>query len=348
MKTRKPTGLAPWPIVLIAGAEKAGKSWSAAEATGHPMIRDAYWIGIGEDDPDEYANVPGADFNIVEHDGSFRQIRDAILEVSQIPQDPANPDLLIVDSMGRLWALLSDMAQAEANQRAREKAAKYNRQPPAEEVPISMDLWNRAKGRWGEVLDLLRSFQGPVILTARLSSVTVMDEKGQPTKEKTDKIEAEKNLPYDVAAVVKMPERGVAFLSGVRSAVLQLEKPTRLNDFTVANLWDAMGVGKDMGERRHAGKPVESPASPPEAPAQEPQEAPQDSADPAPTDDIVDAEIVQDDTTQQWVVAVYATDSRDALMAVFEDARSKGAHTLPEVRAAFADHGQKYPKERAA
>lgn len=301
MKTRKPTGRAPWPIILIAGAEKAGKSWAAAQATGHEAIRDAYWIGIGEDDPDEYANVPGADFEIVEHDGSFRQIRDALRELTQIPQDPERPDLLIVDSMGRLWAQLSDLAQQEANARAAEKARKYNRAAPAEEVPIGMDLWNRAKGRWGEVLDLLRAFQGPVILTARLTVVTVVDGEGKPTKEKTDKIEAEKNLPYDVAAVVKMPERGVAILTGVRSAKLQMAQPTRLRDFTVANLWEAMGVGGEMGERRHAGHPMES-------------------QDPAETSG-------QDEVGQQWVDAVHAASDPAELRALWRDAQQRGALT---------------------
>ena len=289
MQTRKPTGRAPWPIVLLAGAEKAGKSWAAAEATSSPLIRDAYWLGIGEDDPDEYAQVPGADFNIIEHSGSFTAIRDALAQAVQIEQDPDHPDLLIVDSMGRLWAHLSDMAQAEANERAAAKARKYHREPPAEDVQIGMDLWNRAKGRWAEVLDLLRAYPGPVILTARLSVVSVVGADGQPTKDKTDKVEAEKNLVYDVAAVVKMHERGSAILTGVRSATLQLERPTRLNDFTVANLWEAMGVGKDMGERRHAG------------------------------------DLPGPDPAQQWLDAVHQAQDVDALRTLWTQAGETGA-----------------------
>lgn len=312
MKTRKPTGRAPWPIILIAGAEKAGKSWAAAQATGHESIRNAYWLGIGEDDPDEYANVPGADFEIVEHDGTYQQIRDALRELVQIPQDPTHPDLLIVDSMGRLWAQLSDLAQQEANARAAEKARKYNRAAPSEEVPIGMDLWNRAKGRWGEVLDLLRAFQGPVILTARLTVVTVVDAEGKPTKEKSDKIEAEKNLPYDVAAVVKMPERGVAILTGVRSAKLQMAQPTKLRDFTVASLWEAMGVGEDMGERRHAGQSP-APADDPQEPAAE--------------------------TAQQWVDAIHGVTDLGSLRALWGDAQQKGALT-DGLKAAFGQRSK--------
>lgn len=340
MQTRKPTGRAPWPITLLAGMEKSGKSWAAAEATGHPLIRNAYWLGIGEDDPDEYAQVPGADFSIIEHDGTYGAIKAALQEVTSLEQDPAQPDLLIVDSMGRLWAQLSDMAQAEANQRAAEKAAKYRRAAPDDDVQIGMDLWNRAKGRWGEVLDLLRAFPGPVIVTARLSVVSVMDAEGKPTKEKVDKVEAEKNLVYDVGAVVKLHARGQALLEGVRSTRLQLDRPTPLKDFSMANLWEAMGVGEDMEPRRHVPQPTVTPEQ--QEAAQEPQEArqrPQGAPAEESADGIVDAEVVGEDVTPLWVDAINAADTLAELNAVFADAKSKGAHTNPALREVFAQRG---------
>lgn len=311
MQTRKPTGRAPWPIVLLAGAEKAGKSWAAAEATGHPLVRDAYWLGIGEDDPDEYGQVPGADFNIMEHDGTYaavvRTLQELLQHEHQHPADDGCADLLIVDSMGRLWAQLSDMAQAEANQRAAAKAAKYHRPAPEEDVSIGMDLWNRAKGRWAAVLDLLRAFPGPVIVTARLSVVTVMDG-DKPTKEKVDKVEAEKNLPYDVAAVVKMHARGQVLLEGVRSAKLQLERPTQLRDFSVANLWEAMGVGEGMDQRSHTPQSTATPEQ--QAPQQDP--APEEHAPAAPP-------------AQDWLRYAAEATTVDAVKALWHQAGQAGA-----------------------
>ena len=137
-----------------------------------------------------------------------------------------------------------------------------------------------------------------------------------------------------MAAVVKMHERGSAILTGVRSAVLQMPRPTKLNDFSVANLWEAMGVGKEMGERRHAGAPKAADV----APAQSSAEV-----------DVVDAEIVdgepgdttgEPDMTQAWVDAIHGAGDRDQLMAVWRDAQSKGAHQNPGIRAAFAQRGQ--------
>ena len=117
LKTRKPTGLAPWPITLVAGAEKAGKSWSAAEASGSDLIGRTLWIGIGEDDPDEYALIPGANFEIVEHAGTYRSILDELTNAVAEPQGD-KPTLIVVDSMTRLWDLIVSDVQEIANLRS--------------------------------------------------------------------------------------------------------------------------------------------------------------------------------------------------------------------------------------
>ena len=61
-------------------------------------------------------------------------------------------------------------------------------------------------------------------------------------------------------------------------------------------------------------------------------------------DDVVDAEVVEDDQTAEivasWVAAIKDAESRDQLMAVWEDAKAKQAHTIAEVRQAFGERGQ--------
>lgn len=254
--TRRPTGLPSWPILLLAGVEKSGKSWSCAEASGSDMVGRTLWIGIGEDDPDEYGAVPGADFEIVPHDGSYRDILAAITWATQQPPTDGKPNLLIVDSMTRLWELLCDMAQDQATARANRKSQQPNtRQAAAQtdsEADIHMDLWNIAKDRWQHVIDAVRSHQGPSLLTARLDEVTVVV-KGKPTQEKTLKVKAEKSLPYDVGGIVQMPERGSAFLVGVRSTRLQVPSRMPLPGFTVEKLWEKLGLAElEIGQRRHA------------------------------------------------------------------------------------------------
>jgi hypothetical protein len=258
LSTRPPTGKPSWPIVLIAGAEKAGKSWACAQASSSDLIGRTLWFGIGEDDPDEYANVPGASFEIVEHDGTYRGILAALEAAVAAPRVDDRPVLLVVDSMTRLWNLLCDMAQDEANAQAARKA----KGAPADEADITMNLWNTAKHRWSRVMDTLRDHDGPVLLTARLDEVTVMSG-GKPTTDKVLKVQAEKSLPYDVGAVVEMTERGRTYLKGVRSARLQLAERLRWDSFTVDEFWRKLGLDDtETAPRSHARPQVEASRAP--------------------------------------------------------------------------------------
>jgi hypothetical protein len=254
--TRRPTGKPSWPILLLAGSEKAGKSWSCAEASGSDLVGRTLWIGIGEDDPDEYANVPGADFEIVEHDGTYRDILAAIDWAVAEPAADGKPNLIVVDSMTRLWDLLCDMAQDTAAKRAERKRSNSRTPAGDDEVQITMDLWNQAKDRWGHVVDSLRAHQGPTLLTARLEEVTVMVN-GKPSGERTLKVKTEKGLPYDVGGIVQLPERGKAYLTGVRTTRMQVPERVPLPGFTVDKLWRQLGLDEaDIGERHHQGVQV--------------------------------------------------------------------------------------------
>lgn len=240
IQTRQPTGKPPWPITLIAGGEKAGKSYAAALASASDLIDRTFWIGVGEDDPDEYGAIPGARFEIVPHNGTYREILGKVREAVTEPTPNGKPNLVVIDSGTRLWEMLSDEAQARAN--ARRKGAKTDA-----EAVIGPDLWNRATNQWFDVMDALRAHNGPSIITARLDIVTVMDASGKPTKEKTSKVKAQKSLPYDVGVVIEIPERGQTYITGVRSLKydVQVGDKKPLPDFTMDNLWRMLGVDVD-------------------------------------------------------------------------------------------------------
>lgn len=244
--TRRPTGKPSWPILLLAGREGAGKSWAAATASASELVGRTLWIGIGEDDPDEYGAIPGADFEIVEHDGTYPGIIAAVRAAVAEPQGDL-PTLIVVDSMTRLWNLIGDNMQAIANQRAKGK-----RNAGTGDYAISMDLWNTAASQWTDVMDALRIHQGPVLLTARLDEVVVMDD-GKPSSERSWKVQGHKSLPFDAAAVIQLRERGQFLLTKVKSARHQLEGPSNMPGFTVDSFWRTLGLGDtETGERAHA------------------------------------------------------------------------------------------------
>ena len=253
IQTRKPTGKPSWPILLIAGVEKSGKTYNAALASASELVGRTLWIGVGEDDPDEYGAIPGARFEIVVHDGSYRGILAALQAAAAEPAE-GKPNLLVLDSATRLWELLSDEAQATANRRAASKAAKYGKPVPDEDVPISMDLWNVAKQRWAHAMDVLRNHQGPSVITARLDSVVIVDGDGKPTKDREWKVKAEKSLPYDVGAIVELHGVQDAYLRGVRSLRFKPEKGDRTPyaDFSVEKFWRDLGLEGETGDRTHS------------------------------------------------------------------------------------------------
>lgn len=251
LTTRTPTGKPPWPILLLAGAEKAGKTYSAAEASGSDLVGRTLWFGVGEDDPDEYG--PLGPFEIVTSDATYRGLVNALTEALKEPDTDGKPTLWVLDSGSRLWALLSDMAQVEANRRWKNRDQNKKKDIPEGGVQVTMDLWNTAKSRWQVVLDLLREHQGPVIITARLEQTTVVDGGGNPTKDKVWKVQAEKGLPFDVGVIVEMRSRGDAYLTGVRSLrFIAKEARTPYPQFTVDDLWRKLGLAEDAGVRTHA------------------------------------------------------------------------------------------------
>lgn len=283
IQTRKPTGKPPWPITLLAGGEKAGKSYASAKASASDLIGRTFWIGVGEDDPDEYGAIPGARFEIAPHNGTYAGILNQLQEAKAEPRIDGKPNLIVLDSGTRVWEMLSDEAQFKAQARAERAAKKYNKHfDPDTEVTIGPDLWNRATDRWRDIMDVLREHDGPSIITARLDIVTVMDAQGKPTKDKTSKVKAQKSLPFDVGVVVEMPTRGETYIGGVRSLKLDIPvgEKTKVRDFSVEWLWKALGLeGVDAtSPRQHSGADGQASAAvPDEAPGQ-PQTGPNEDA----------------------------------------------------------------------
>lgn len=230
--TRKPTGKPSWPLTLAAGGEGSGKSFLAAQAAASDLVGETYWIGYGEQDPDEYGLI--ADFGIVQHDGTVNAVKAIVRELAAQPK-PDKPTLIVLDSGTKLWDAVSENAQLDANQRAARKGNK------SDEAPIGVDIWNKHKGQWRQIIDALREHDGPVIITARYEEVAEIV-KGKPTGDKLWKVKAEKGLPYDVDAVIHMEERGKYVISKVRSVRLALDKPKEWPNFTMDAFWRALGL----------------------------------------------------------------------------------------------------------
>jgi hypothetical protein len=242
--TEEPTGKPSWPIIVLAGREGSGKTWSAIEASGSPLVGRTLVLTLGEDSPDEYKLIPGAKFEKVPHAGTVSAIIAKLDEMEAEPDRDGKPTLWIIDSGSRYWGLLSDNAQLTANKRQKRP-----------DGTVTVDLWNQAAKDWEAVFKRLRAHNGPVIMTARLEQVAIMNGNA-PTAEKDWKIYGHKSLPYDAQVIVEMPERGEYLLRKVKSARWTLKEKTAKPNFTVDWLWHSLGFADTEAQSQDFAAPV--------------------------------------------------------------------------------------------
>lgn len=218
-RTRKPTGRVPWPLVLVEGGEKAGKSWTAAELSASPKVGRTFWIDLGEGAADEYGAIPGARYEVVVHDGSWPDIVGQVEEVRQVAAEEQAagrpPVVLVIDSMTAEWNLLKGVADHKARKRLARKGRSV---PEGEEVQIDRDIWNDVNARHRRLLTTLMTFPGVVVMTARGKEVGAVDKNGNPIAGRKDyKVEGQKDLAYDASAWVRLSRESAPMVVGVRS-----------------------------------------------------------------------------------------------------------------------------------
>lgn len=249
LKTRKPTGKAPWPLVLLEGEEKAGKSYACAAFSASPRIGRVFYFDIGEGAADQYGAIEGARYEVVDHDGSYRDILGQLQAVCALDAiEQGRPNVIIIDALSNIWGMLCDEAQAIANARSHRRG-----RGGEAEAQITMDLWNQAKRKWHAVLDLLKGYEGVVIATARGKEIAEV-ENGTPTGRSIWKVEGEKSLSYDVDVWVRLTRENPPLLVGARSLKVGVQpgvdRALALRDFTLERLiFDVLGVGEDAGPR---------------------------------------------------------------------------------------------------
>lgn len=207
LKTRVPTGRVPWPFVLVEGPEKSGKSWAAATLSASPRVGQTYWLDLGEGAADEYAAIPGANYLVIDHDGTWIDIVNQVAAVRDEARAAADagkpPVVLVIDSLSAEWEMLRDWA----NSRALKSDTNQKRlaRDPNAEVLIGMNLWNAATARHKKLMTLLLTFPGIVVATARGKQVAALADDGRPIEGTKDyKVEGHKNLVFDASVVVRL------------------------------------------------------------------------------------------------------------------------------------------------
>lgn len=251
LKTRTPSGIVPWPMVLVEGPEKSGKTWMALLLSTSKRVGRTVLVELGpEGIADQYGTIPGANYEIAEHNGTFeglaKVIQDATEDAKAAIDAGELPMVLVIDTATEEW----DLLKAIAEQRA--KRSNFNlkrlRDDPNAEVVIDMTQWNHVTElHYEHVIEPLKAFPGIVVITARGKEVASMDANGRPiANTKTYKVEGQKNLAYDVSAWVQLSRTQAPTVVGMRSVVHGIrpgkDEPVRDADLSLEKLiFDLMG-----------------------------------------------------------------------------------------------------------
>lgn len=217
LRTRPPTGIVPFPLLLVEGEDKAGKSFALAQLTASDRVGRSFLLDLGDGTLDEYARL--GSYELLEHDGTwasiYGQVRAACLE----PSDPDRPNVVGIDSGSQVWELLKMWADRRA--RSSNKNRAILAKDPDAEIDTTMNLWNDAKDRWALLVNTLKAFPGIGVLTASGRDVAVV-ENGAPTREKVWSSDVEKTTKGRVSATVRLRLPHVARLVEVRSLTVDV------------------------------------------------------------------------------------------------------------------------------
>ncbi|WP_431897831.1 AAA family ATPase [Nonomuraea sp. bgisy101] len=258
IRTRPPTGRPSWPLILIEGPEKSGKSWAAAQLSASEKVGQTYWLDLGEGAADEYGAIPGARYLVLEHDGTWASIMTQIsavrAEAIRASQAGEPPVVLVIDSMTAEWELLKDWVANRAKGSAANK--KRLQEDPHAEIKAPFNLWNDATARHRRLMTLLMTFPGIVVTTARGKDVAAMDANGRPVEgSKEYKVEGHKTLSFDASVWIQLSRERPPMVIGARSVHAGIrpgvDKPQPMPDFTLEKLvFEALGCGVGQSEAR--------------------------------------------------------------------------------------------------
>lgn len=239
LTTVKPTGRTAWPRILLEGTQHSGKSWSVAELSASPKVGRTVVLVLGEDTSmwNEYGGIRGSRFELAVHDGTWASLigiaKDARAEAQAAVEAGELPFVLCIDQMTAVWEGLKDWASHRAqNSVAGRKALELD---PDAKVEVSGNYWNDSTSRHSELMGVLLTFPGIVIMVARGGEVTLF-ENGQPAKgnKTTWSVQVQKGVPSAATAHLRLSNENRPLLiskKGVHDPIRPgIDPPRRLAD----------------------------------------------------------------------------------------------------------------------
>jgi hypothetical protein len=216
--TRRPTGNAAAPLIMVSGLSKSGKSLTSYSIGMSDRIANTYVCDLGEGSADEYGDL--GCYEVLEWGRTFADLTDTIRWAVDQPVPDGKLNAVIIDSGTDLWDTLKIRADRRA--RSSKRNAQLLRDDPDHEVDVSMPYWNDAKEAWARVISPLRLAGHVVGIVLVRTEVVAEVVNGAPTNRKITSYQCEKTLPAAATAHVSIGMDHAARLIEVRSMRLSV------------------------------------------------------------------------------------------------------------------------------
>lgn len=249
LRTRRPTKTTWWPRVLVTGGPGTCAARTAAEVTADRRLAASYWLEVGQDaNADSYAHTPGADYDVIVHDGTWLDMYEqlsAAWDEARAAAEAGYPSALIITSMSGVHAMLNDTADLIARRQHAAALTARGLDPAAAwtsqiHVEVHPDVWKLMGRRHQQLMAKILTWPGPVVMTARETR----------TPDGHWHLRANDQLGFDATAWVRLlhddqPE--IVLLDTVQHYRLtRSERAALRNEVTLTKLiWDWSGCGTD-------------------------------------------------------------------------------------------------------
>lgn len=243
LRTRPPTGEVAWPLLLVEGGEKAGKSYASLSLSADPRVGRTFVLDLGEGTADEYKAL--GPYEVIVHNGTYADMLGQLRAACAEPQVDGKPNVIVIDSATAVWELIKDWTEHRARNSTAGK--KKLQDDPDAEVDVAMNLWNDARDRWNRIVNLLRKWDGIGVLICRARETAKVGANGKPVTGQSDyTVEAHKSTPFAVKAQVRMTKPHTATLVAIHKLGAHVPlKGVKLPDENPLGhvVWEILGAG---------------------------------------------------------------------------------------------------------
>ncbi|MFI9591244.1 hypothetical protein [Nonomuraea sp. NPDC052265] len=227
LQTRPPTCIVPFPMLLVEGPADSGKTRMLVELTASPLVGRSLMLDLGDGNSDEYGDAAGdtPTYEIIEHDGSWASIIDQVeaahQEAGKALAAGDKPYVLGVDSGSRIWEMLKTWGGARAKGSIRnQRLLAFD---PNADVRIPNNIWDDVHARHERLMELLTTFPGVVVVTARGRETYLADDPADPVpKVKAYKVECHRDLTHEASVWIRLSLDAPPTIIGAKSKYLNV------------------------------------------------------------------------------------------------------------------------------